>query len=506
MHLLPRLSLSALLGLSAACDKGKSDSPAATSNPETAAHSPVPRLKGSIRLPSAVPAAANAVFSVRVPSSVFESVVAADPTGIATAGMADMKKDLDEFFGKTVGIQILDATSVTAFVLGEDDFGVVLTGVGGAIKSTKVGEHQGIAVYGDGDNQIAQQGDVLIVGSEAAVQASIDATSDATKSATGGELDTFIASQTDGATMVIAGDLTKLPRALTRNIPDTVMIDRAIAVFGWKGLVLRAEGDKAKIDALAAMVTSGLATATDVAQEQRRRALRSSDDVAQGAAAIIGAHYMRSAKTVLAPRVEDGALTILMPMKAGDPAILAAVAGIGAAIAIPAFSKYTRRSKTSEARVQLAKLFDATAAYYIEEHVERGENALDLAPHRCPNNGEAKGQTGITPPLSVDCSKGPGGRCVPGIDGSGGDGYYDFRLWQTDVWEGLNFQQEQAHYFHYNFIWENDQSGFGACLFTAQAFGDLDGDGVFSTFERAGAADMNGVNGAAGLYVEGELE
>jgi hypothetical protein len=39
-----------------------------------------------------------------------------------------------------------------------------------------------------------------------------------------------------------------------------------------------------------------------------------------------------------------------------------------------------------------------------------------------------------------------------------------------------------------------------------QAFGDLDDDGVFSTFERAGAADEIGINAAAGLYVDRELE
>ena len=39
-----------------------------------------------------------------------------------------------------------------------------------------------------------------------------------------------------------------------------------------------------------------------------------------------------------------------------------------------------------------------------------------------------------------------------------------------------------------------------------QAFGDLDDDGIYSTFERSGAADMSGVNAAAGLYIDNELE
>ena len=40
-----------------------------------------------------------------------------------------------------------------------------------------------------------------------------------------------------------------------------------------------------------------------------------------------------------------------------------------------------------------------------------------------------------------------------------------------------------------------------------QAFADLDGDTtIFSTYERSGAADRNGVNAAAGLYTKDPTE
>jgi type IV pilus assembly protein PilA len=74
------------------------------------------------------------------------------------------------------------------------------------------------------------------------------------------------------------------------------------------------------------------------------------------------------------------------------------------------------------------------------------------------------------------------------------------------VWNGLTFQQEQAHFYNYNFRMENATSGFGACRFTAQAFADLDADGLYSTFERSGSADVNGVNAAAGLYIDHVIE
>jgi prepilin-type N-terminal cleavage/methylation domain-containing protein len=187
--------------------------------------------------------------------------------------------------------------------------------------------------------------------------------------------------------------------------------------------------------------------------------------------------------------------------------IVVAILGILAAIAIPALTKYMRRSKTSEARVQLAKMFDSASAFFNEEHGGGGLLA-DQAPHRCPHPAGTPtgGQADITPDLATDCNAGPGGHCVPAAGGVGA-GYYDINLWgDNPVWNGLNFQMEQAHYFHYNFIAQNSNTGFGNCQFTAQAFGDLDADALMSTYERSGAADNLGVNGAAGLYIDQEVE
>jgi type IV pilus assembly protein PilA len=175
-----------------------------------------------------------------------------------------------------------------------------------------------------------------------------------------------------------------------------------------------------------------------------------------------------------------------------------------------------RRSKASEARVQLAKLFDATSAYFNEDHVDRGSSEFigsggsitETAPHRCPHpTGQPEGSAaGITPPEAVNCADGPGGRCVPAV-GGGGAGYYELDLWDdNNVWNGLNFKQDQGHFFHYNFTATNGTEGFGTCQFTASAFGDLDNDGMYSTYERTGAGDENGVNGAAGLYIDHDVE
>jgi type IV pilus assembly protein PilA len=196
--------------------------------------------------------------------------------------------------------------------------------------------------------------------------------------------------------------------------------------------------------------------------------------------------------------------------------IVVAILGILAAIAIPALSKYMRRAKTSEAKAQIAKMFDASSAYFTEEHVERGATQFleqgggvtAMAPHRCPHDSGQPGgtQAGITPADTTLCPQGPGGRCIPGVDG-GGPGAYQMAEWTNDdIWNALNFQQEQGHYFHYNYVATNETSGYGRCQFTAQAFADLDNDTTMSTFERSGSGDRQGVNAAAGLYIDREVE
>jgi type IV pilus assembly protein PilA len=195
--------------------------------------------------------------------------------------------------------------------------------------------------------------------------------------------------------------------------------------------------------------------------------------------------------------------------------VVVSVLGILSTVAVLSTTKYAKRAKTSEAKVNLAKIYDGTSAYFLTEHSDRGEVEMigeggDLkktALHRCPHKkNKKKGQAKTTPKLNKHCADGPSGRCVPGV-GAGGKGRYKMSQWtDNDIWNGLNFQMEQAHYFHYNFRFKNKLKGHGSCQFTAQAFADLDDDGVYSTFERTGAADEHGVNAAVGLYIDQELE
>jgi len=82
--------------------------------------------------------------------------------------------------------------------------------------------------------------------------------------------------------------------------------------------------------------------------------------------------------------------------------IVVAIIGILAAVAIPAFMKYIRRSKTVEATMNLRKLFDSSVSYYETEHASSTGNIL------------ARGFP-ITETWSpnVNCGTQQGGKCNP---------------------------------------------------------------------------------------------
>src|SRR5438105_1726667 len=82
--------------------------------------------------------------------------------------------------------------------------------------------------------------------------------------------------------------------------------------------------------------------------------------------------------------------------------IVVAIIGCLAAVAIPAFVKYTRRAKTVEATMNVRKLFDSSVAYYDGEHAD---TAGGILPKMFPIGG------GGVSPLFYGPPGGPGGTC-----------------------------------------------------------------------------------------------
>lgn len=497
--------LSALVALVPSCKRSeRSGDPAQADAQRESGLAP----KGPLHVPAAVPADSFMVLMVRTPSTALDTIVSVDPFGAPEVEEIDaLRQEIDDYLEANIGLRLSDTRAVALFGIEEGGnlrAGAVLLGTAGDPRGAPLGRHGGVEMVRlpteSGTLVAARVDEALVLGEEAAVKAAIDQTAGGEK----GPLAQSLEASGDGVAVGVAVDFES---AFAKELHPPEGIDGMVATLGDGGATVIVSGNAAALDRLKGQITTGFTFTVQQLENQKKAALQE-DDASIAVAATLGHYWARRFQAVFTPVLAGDKLVLDVDISMRDPAMLSASLGIVAAIAIPALTKYMRRSKTSEARVNIARMFDAASSFFMEEHVMRGEVVGTLPPHMCPSKpGKLQGSSGITPPLSVNCNDGPSGRCISAVGSDLGPGQYDVALWTDNpVWQGLNFVQEEAHFFHYNFVYSNSATGFGECMFTAQAFGDLDDDGVFSTYERAGAADQNGVNGAAGLYIDLELE
>jgi type IV pilus assembly protein PilA len=163
--------------------------------------------------------------------------------------------------------------------------------------------------------------------------------------------------------------------------------------------------------------------------------------------------------------------------------IVVAIIGILAAVAIPAFMKYIRRSKTSEATMNVRKMFDSSVSYYTDEHsIRNGAILLRKFPDTTPTN-----------PAGKACNGSDSVKIQPTAN-----------MWAGATWQALAFAVDDPFYYQYTYLSTGRATSAG---FTARANGDLNCDNVLSTFERIGTVDAeNNVIGGAGVFKENEVE
>jgi type IV pilus assembly protein PilA len=136
--------------------------------------------------------------------------------------------------------------------------------------------------------------------------------------------------------------------------------------------------------------------------------------------------------------------------------IVVAIIGILAAVAIPAFMDYMKKSKKTEAALQLNKIGKNAKTYYIE----RQTYALAADPALLP----AKPGTG-------GCCGGPNNKCAAVPASFAAD----------SGWASIDFQIDENSLFVY------DYTG-AASTFSATAVGDLDCDTTEITYTLNGTA------------------
>lgn len=156
--------------------------------------------------------------------------------------------------------------------------------------------------------------------------------------------------------------------------------------------------------------------------------------------------------------------------------IVVAIIGILAAIAIPAFMRYIRRSHTSEALTLLRKIHDGQVAYYMIDHVNQ---IGDRVPAQFINVG-------------------PEPSLVP-------SGTRTVANWTDYGWVELKIAPDAAVRYRYTSAASGTET---SASFTARAEGDLDGDGSTSLFERSSkvVSSSGEIEGGAGVYQVNPLE
>lgn len=178
------------------------------------------------------------------------------------------------------------------------------------------------------------------------------------------------------------------------------------------------------------------------------------------------------AEPVMAWQLELDQAGLLGTARTKGSATAAGLVGVLAAIAVPNFIKYTQKAKTSEATLHLHALRRAATVYFTTPQVDKLGAAL---PCRFP----------VSAPLT------PAGKscCDPALDKDGNKRCdANPKAWDQQAWKDLTFELADPHYYQYAF----DSSGEGnAATFTASAYGDLDCDGIYSTFQLTGKGQLD---------------
>jgi type IV pilus assembly protein PilA len=169
--------------------------------------------------------------------------------------------------------------------------------------------------------------------------------------------------------------------------------------------------------------------------------------------------------------------------------VTVAIAGVLAATAIPAFMKYVRKAKTTEARQNVRKMYDGARAYYLDRHYA---SVTDMQPLPAqfpapPNSG------GQMPPHYWDCCSANNASDKPTCDPMPS-------AFEGATNQGLSFSIHERHYYTYYFDHVVPYLAYDSAFFV-KAEGDLDCDDEKSSFSMVTFVDPAYADGPTGTGI-----
>ena len=182
--------------------------------------------------------------------------------------------------------------------------------------------------------------------------------------------------------------------------------------------------------------------------------------------------------------------------------IVVAIIGILAAVAIPAFLRFVRKSRTSEAPVSLKAISTGAVAWFNDEHSDTaGDPLARHFPHNASPNSVPTSASSTTSPTNAPCN---GTTASATASATAGALYKkNTTLWDQAPWKHLKFGVTKAHYYQYSYATAGtDQNA----KFTASAAGDLDCDGTTSSYRVQADVAASGEVERSQLIVSDALE
>jgi len=252
--------------------------------------------------------------------------------------------------------------------------------------------------------------------------------------------------------LLATGDLRMVTPALQQELPGVELHSLGLVYSRSEGFKLMVKAPDASRKLLLDFMEKTMAearAALNKAYEQRGDL-----ELVQAAAIVVAYHQWETINKQLLPKEEGGHIVVRLE---GLHAAIMPLTGVMSAIAIPAFIKYTRRSKSTEALDSLQRLYYGTMDYAETRMATQG----DTAPFAFPPSAISDEKR---------CCEYPDNRCPS-----------DPAKWDGSPWKELKFSLDEQRYYRYEFKSQGTGSEAKAEL---SAYGDLDCDGVESTFRR----------------------